>query len=58
MVGQSLFGELIDRWGIEIPTIGWREPVGEMVRFSCHLHNEFEEYEKLLHALTELRKRP
>ncbi len=56
--GVSLFGELIDRWGIEIPAIAWRAPVGEMVRFSCHLHNDFEDYEKLLHALLELRKRP
>ncbi|MDA1259066.1 MAG: aminotransferase class V-fold PLP-dependent enzyme [Planctomycetota bacterium] len=52
----SLFGELIDRWGIEVPTIGWRAPVGEMVRFSSHLHNDLEDYQKLLHALLELRK--
>lgn len=55
--GVSLFGELVDRWGIEIPTIGWRAPIGEMVRFSCHLHNDREDYEKLLRALLDLRKR-
>lgn len=54
--GVSLFGELVDRWKIEIPTIGWKAPVGEMVRISCHLHNAREDYEKLLHALLELRK--
>lgn len=54
--GVSLFGELVDRWKIEIPAIGWRQPVGEMVRFSCHLHNDLEDYEKLLRALQELRK--
>ncbi len=47
----SLFGELVDRWKIEVPTIGWKEPVGEMVRISCHLYNAREDYEKLLHAL-------
>jgi isopenicillin-N epimerase len=54
--GVSLFGELVDRWGIEIPTIGWRAPIGEMVRVSCHLHNDREDYEKLLRALLQLRK--
>ncbi len=54
--GVSLFGELVDRWGIEIPTIGWKAPVGEMVRISCHLYNDMDDYQKLLHALLQLRK--
>lgn len=55
--GVSLFGELLDRWKIEIPTIGWKAPVGEMVRISCHLHNERADYERLLQALVALRGR-
>jgi isopenicillin-N epimerase len=54
--GVSLFGELIDRWKIEIPNIGWHAPVGEMVRISCHLYNAREDYEKLLAALRALER--
>lgn len=53
--GVSMSGELISRWKIQIPVIGWKPPVGEMVRISCHLYNAREDYEKLLRALQELR---
>lgn len=53
--GISLYGELLDRWKIQIPCIGWKEPVGEMVRISCHLYNERADYERLLEALQALR---
>ncbi len=50
----DLFGELVDRFGIEVPVIGWAEPVGTMVRVSCHLYNAREDYETLLDALREV----
>lgn len=51
----NMSGELISRWKIQIPVIGWAKPVDTMVRISCHLYNSREDYEKLLQALVDLR---
>jgi isopenicillin-N epimerase len=51
----SVYRELHNQWGIQIPVIGWEEPVGLMVRFSAHIYNTEDEYDRLGDAVDSLR---
>ncbi len=51
---DTLQRDLYDRWGVQVPIIGWPGHPRRMVRISAHLHNAPEQYEFLGRALREL----
>ncbi len=47
----SIYAELHNQWGIQIPVIPWPQSVGWMVRISTHIYNTEEDYWKLVEAV-------
>lgn len=54
LYADPLQGELLGRWGIEVPIIPWPAWPQRLLRISAQLYNQPEQYERLAEAVTEL----
>ncbi|PCJ52209.1 MAG: aminotransferase [Planctomycetota bacterium] len=52
--GTSVYAELHDQWGIQIPAIPLPNDLGTVVRFSTHIYNTESEYLRLAEAVESL----
>ncbi|MDA0667794.1 MAG: aminotransferase class V-fold PLP-dependent enzyme [Planctomycetota bacterium] len=52
--GTSIYTELQNQWGIQIPAIPLPDDLGTVVRFSVHIYNTESEYHRLAEAIESL----
>jgi isopenicillin-N epimerase len=53
--GTSLYTELREQWGIQVPVIPLPDPLGTAVRISAQLYNTMDDYHKLANAVLSMR---
>jgi isopenicillin-N epimerase len=54
---DPLQAELLERWGVEVPVVGWPGPPKRLIRLSAQLYNHLPQYRRLAEALGEMIQR-